>query len=61
MSRFIDYLRHHWKFRQFLVLGLLSGATILAFKYEQFRARYTDICLTAIGGYLAQLKPQNDD
>jgi hypothetical protein len=42
-------------------MGLLSGATILAFKYEQFRARYADICLTAIGGYLAQLKPQNDD
>ncbi len=44
--------------RSTVVLGLLTGATILAVSDPSFRPAYADLAKIGLGGYLAQLLPQ---
>ncbi len=54
-------LLKHWSCRQFLVLFLAVGASVLAYFDPSFRPTYGNLVSGAIGGYLAQMRPQGKD
>ena len=54
-------LLKHWSCRQFLVLFLAIGASVLAYFDPSFRPTYGNLVSGAIGGYLAQMRPQGKD
>ncbi len=54
-------LLKHWSCRQFLVLLFAIGASALAYFDPSFRPTYGNLVSGAIGGYLAQMRPQGKD
>lgn len=44
--------------RSIVVIGLLIGATTLAFLDKDFRPNYANLAGVGLGGYLGQLYPQ---
>ena len=54
-------LLKHWTCRQFLMLLLALGATIIAYVDPSFRNNYADLIKFSLGGYLGQMLPKGKD